>query len=61
MFFTYLLIMLFMAGIATPSPIPMQVLMANSGVSPIVAAMGVITVAMLHQITPNPRTFFPPY
>lgn len=51
---------LFMAGIATPSPIPMHArAMSNTGrLTP--AAMGVMTVATDHQMTPSPRTSFPP-
>ena len=57
---THLLIILFIAGIATPSPIPIHArAMSNAG-SPIAAAMGVITVASDHQMTPNPSTTFPP-
>ena len=50
-----------MAGMATPSPMPMQALTISSGTRPRRAATGVMAVATLHQITPNPSTFFPPY
>ena len=44
------------AGIATPSPIPIHARAMSSAGSPIAAAMGVITVANDHQMTPNPST-----
>ena len=39
--------MLFMAGMATPSPMPMQALTTSSGTRPSRAATGVMAVAML--------------
>ena len=52
--------MLFMAGIATPSPMPMSARAANSAGSPAAAATGVIAVARLHHTTPMPSTSLPP-
>ena len=45
---------------ATPSPTPIIAREKSSTGMPMLAAMGVITVAMLHHTTPNPSTFFPP-
>lgn len=57
---TYLERRLFMAGMATPSPTPMQALMVSSTGNPNPAAMGVKAVAMDHQITPKLKTRLPP-
>ena len=43
-----------MAGIATPSPIPMQALAVKRAGNPRCAAIGVTAVAMDHQTTPKP-------
>ena len=51
---------LFMAGIATPSPMPMHARAASSTGRLQRAAMGVNTVASDHHTTPNPSTFLPP-
>mmetsp|Transcript_19014 Transcript_19014/g.48297 ORF Transcript_19014/g.48297 Transcript_19014/m.48297 type:complete len:290 (+) Transcript_19014:1348-2217(+) len=51
---------LFMAGMATPSPIPMSARAAHSGTSPADAAAGVRAVAMDHHTTPAPSTSLPP-
>lgn len=53
--------MLFMAGMATPSPMPMHARAKSSAGNPKLAARGVNAVAMLHQITPKPSTVLPPY
>ena len=45
---------LFMAGIATPSPIPIQALAVRRAGNPRCAANGVTAVAMDHQTTPKP-------
>lgn len=50
-----------MAGIATPSPMPMQARAASSTGRPMEAAMGVAMVARDHQMTPNPKIRLPPY
>ena len=49
-----------MAGIATPSPMPMHARAASSTGSPICAAKGVAMVAIDHQTTPKPRMRLPP-
>ena len=51
---------LFMAGIATPSPTPIQARMTSSTGNPKLAARGVRAVAMDHQATPKLRTLLPP-
>ena len=50
-----------MAGMATPSPMPIQALASKRKGRPMCAAMGVKAVAMLHHTTPKPRTRLPPY
>lgn len=52
---------LFIAGMATPSPTPMHARANKRAGRPKLAARGVKTVAMLHQMTPNPSTVLPPY
>eukprot|EP00955_Chlamydomonas_euryale_P090181 364517-Chlamydomonas_euryale.AAC.7 len=52
--------MLFIAGIATPSPMPIRQRAHSSGTRPIDAATGVSAVARLHQMTPTPSTSLPP-
>ena len=52
---------LFMAGMATPSPTPMHARANKRAGRPKLAARGVKTVAMLHQMTPKPSTVLPPY
>lgn len=42
------------------SPIPMKARTRSKQGNPIFAATGVRAVAMDHQMTPNPRTRFPP-
>ena len=42
------------------SPIPIKARMTSKKGSPSLAAIGVKTVAIDHQITPNPNTSFPP-
>ena len=49
-----------MAGMATPSPTPMQARASSSTGRPMLAAKGVAAVARLHQITPKASTFLPP-
>ncbi len=49
-----------MAGIATPSPTPMQARMTSSTGRPRLAARGVRAVAIDHQITPKLSTRLPP-
>lgn len=51
---------LFIAGMATPSPTPMQARMTSSTGSPRLAASGVKAVAMDHHITPKLSTLLPP-
>mmetsp|Transcript_28317 Transcript_28317/g.92451 ORF Transcript_28317/g.92451 Transcript_28317/m.92451 type:complete len:241 (-) Transcript_28317:315-1037(-) len=57
---THLERMLFIAGIATPSPTPMHARAARSAGKPSRAAIGVSIVATDHHTTPNPSTAFPP-
>ncbi len=46
---------------STPtSPIPMKARTTSRKGNPILAAIGVRIVAIDHQTTPNPNTFFPP-
>lgn len=42
------------------SPIPMKARIISRKGSPILAAIGVIMVAIDHQTTPKPNTSFPP-
>lgn len=49
-----------MAGMATPSPMPIAARHTSSGASPAFAATGVIAVARLHHATPKPSTTLPP-
>ena len=57
---THLANILFIAGMATPSPMPIQALANSNTGNPSPAAIGVIIVATDHQITPSPRMSLPP-
>eukprot|EP00983_Pelagomonas_calceolata_P090417 1157418-Pelagomonas_calceolata.AAC.8 len=50
----------FIAGMATPSPMPMRARAASSVGRPWLAAHGVSAVAALHHSTPSPSTNLPP-
>ena len=57
---THRLSSVFIAGIATPSPMPMHARTSRSTGRPACAATGVSAVASDHHATPKPSTRLPP-